>query len=182
MGQLAVQPGAYVEVDVNDSSSVTRPKFGSPVNIGVHVAKFRTKLSLRATYKAHSGALEAAALSVMLRWLLRNPAKHNLRVTALIDAQAVLGAVAKGRSSAPTLRHELKRIGALSLAAGWCMQYVYIPSAFNPADARSRGQKLVGGPLVGVRKKVKPRVLSAEDRAFRDWKRAFDKTMAARSY
>ena len=180
VGQLAVQPGTYVEVSVNDGEVAKRPKLGTPRHIGVHAAKFRAKLSLKAKYKAHSGALEAAGVTVMLRWLLRSTDKHNLRVTALIDAQAVLGAVAKGRSSAPTLRFELRRIAALTLAGGWCIRYVYIPSAFNPADAPSRGKTISGAPLSGVRKKLKTTQLSPEDRSYRDWKRDLRKTQAHR--
>ena len=116
----------------------------------------------------------------MLRWLLRSPGKHGTHVTALIDAQAVLGAVSKGGSSAPTLRREVRRIGALSLAGGWCLRYVYVPSAFNPADAPSRGKNLSGTPLQGPRKKTKPNVLSAEDKIYRDWKRGFRKLRAFR--
>ena len=180
VGRLAVQPGAYVEVDLDDNDQVKRPKLGTPVKIGVHIGRFRTKLSLKAKYKAHSGALEAAGISVMLRWLLRSPSKHGTRVTALIDAQAVLGAVTKGRSSAPTLRHEVKRIGALSLAGGWCLRYVYVPSAFNPADAPSRGKHLSGSPLRGPRKKTHPNVLSADEKLYRDWKRSYRKLRAFR--
>ena len=141
--------------------------------------KFRTILSLKAKYKAHSGALEAAGVSIMLRWLLRSPEKHNARVCALVDAQAVIGALAKGRSSAPTLRHELQRIAALSLAGGWCMRYVYVPSAFNPADAPSRNRVIdargAGGPLQGVRKKLKPSPSTPTERAHRDWLKSLRK-------
>ena len=61
------------------------------------------------------------------------------RLVLLVDAQAVLFACAKGRSSAPTLRFELGRIAALSLAGNGLVRFIYVPSEYNPADAPSRG-------------------------------------------
>ena len=121
IGRLAAQPGSYAELDVDSPGKVKRPKVGKPHRIGVHMGQFRTILSLKAQYEAHSGALEAAGITLMLRWLLRTPAHHGTRVAALVDAQAVLAACTKGRSSAPTFKYELRRIAALSLAGGWCM-------------------------------------------------------------
>ena len=57
----------------------------------------------------------------------------------LVDAQAVLGAVAKGRSSSPSLQREIMRIAALQLVGGILLKLVYVPSEDNPADAPSRG-------------------------------------------
>jgi len=180
VGRLSVQPGAYAEVDLDIPGAAKRPKLGTPHRIGVHMAQFKAVLSLRAQYKAHSGSLEAAGVSVMLRWLLRTPAKHSSRVAAMIDAKAVLGAVCKGRSSAPTLRLELRRIAALSLAGDWYLNYVYVPSAYNPADAPSRGKSCSGASLRGVRKKAKPLALTVAQRRHRDWCKMFRKTAAYR--
>ena len=96
-------------------------------------------LSLRAKHLAYSGAAEAAGVTSMLRWLTRPAHKHGSRIAALVDAQAVLGAVSRGRSSAPTLRGEVARIGAINVAADLLMRYAYIPSKANPADGPSRG-------------------------------------------
>ena len=57
----------------------------------------------------------------------------------MIDAQAVLGAVAKGRSSAPTVRRGVMRVAALLLAGDVHAYYGYVPSEENPADTPSRG-------------------------------------------
>ena len=57
----------------------------------------------------------------------------------LIDAMAVQGALSKGRSSALSLRREVRRIAALTLAGGLVVSYLYVPSEFNPADDPSRG-------------------------------------------
>ena len=105
------------------------------------MSSFRTLLSVKARYAAHSGALEAAGVTILLRWLLRSPSRHGRRVSALVDAQAVIGAITKGRSSAPTLRLEVQRIAALTIAGDFLMRYIYVPSRCNPADAPSRGKR-----------------------------------------
>lgn len=135
---------------------------------------------MKASYEAHSVSLEAAGVSIMLRWLLRSPHKHHTRVAALIDAQAVLGAVTKGRSSAATLRYEMQRIAALSIAGGWLIRYVYVPSAFEPADEPSRGKTFSGGALPGIRKKMKPKQLSSWVRSYLDRQKALRKVAAYR--
>jgi hypothetical protein len=103
------------------------------------MSRFRTILSVRKQHGARAGALEAAGVTLMLRWLLRTPTKHGTRVAALVDAQAVIGALLKGRSSAPTLRCEVRRIAALTFAGDFWPRYVYVPTSCNPADAPSRG-------------------------------------------
>ena len=56
------------------------------------------------------------------------------------SAQAVLAALQKGRSSAPTLRHQVGQAGAIIMACGWRFRFAYLPSESNPADAPSRRQ------------------------------------------
>ena len=65
--------------------------------------------------------------------------RHVRRTTVLIDAQSVLGAVRKGRSSAPSLKREIAFIGALVLSGDLVLRCLYVPSEDNPADAPSRG-------------------------------------------
>jgi uncharacterized membrane protein len=107
--------------------------------LGLTKSSFTTIVSAKALHRAHSGALEATAVVLLLRWLLRSKDKHAHRVVALVDAQAVLGAAAKGRTSAATLKREIRKIAALTLAGDFLMRYVYVPSEDNPADAPSRG-------------------------------------------
>ena len=83
--------------------------------------------------------LEAHAVTLSLRWLLRSVRRHSRRTVLLIDATAVCGAVAKGRSSSPTLKHEIKQIAALAIAGDLWVRVVYIPSEDNPSNAPSRG-------------------------------------------
>ena len=84
-------------------------------------------------------ALEAGGVRLGLRWWLRSAKRHNQRVVMLVDAQAVMGAVCKGRSSSLSLRKEVMRIAALQLAGNLHLHLVYVPSEDNPADAPSRG-------------------------------------------
>lgn len=46
----------------------------------------------------------------------------------LVDAQAVIGFAAKSRTSAPTTKREIRRLGALALAGGLLIRLVYVPS------------------------------------------------------
>ena len=71
--------------------------------------------------------------------MFRTVHRHGKRTVLLVDATAVCGAVAKGRSSSPTLNYELRRIAALAIAGDIWIRVVYIPSEDNPADAPSRG-------------------------------------------
>ena len=48
-----------------------------------------------------------------IRWVLRDKKRHGKRLVVLVDAQAVLGAAARGRSSANTIKREMRRYGAL---------------------------------------------------------------------
>ena len=59
----------------------------------------------------------------------------------LVDAQAVLGAAAKGRTSAGSISLDMKRIAVVTYSSDILLSYVYIPSEDNPADAPSRNVK-----------------------------------------
>jgi len=74
-----------------------------------------------------------------LRWLLRRSSRHGKRTTLLVDALAVRGAIAKGRSSAPTFRVPMRRIAAQVLAGDLAIKLVYVPTEQMPADKGSRG-------------------------------------------
>ena len=56
----------------------------------------------------------------------------------LIDNQAVLGILTKGRSSARQLQGPLRRIASLVLAGHFRLMVAWIMSAWNPADGPSR--------------------------------------------
>ena len=125
--------GVYVDEEAE------KPRVGRACQLPIAKAAFTTVVSAKASHLAHAGTLEAGAIQLALRWLLRSTKRHSRRTVLLVDAQAVRGAVAKGRSSAPCLRREVTRIAALQLAGDILLKLVYVPSEDNPADAPSRG-------------------------------------------
>jgi hypothetical protein len=140
----AMRSSCHVRLAGDEGIEVAR--LGSSYRLPLPQSAFRILLSKRAAYTAHSGALEATGVTLMMRWITRAASRHSHRFCCLVDARAVLGAASKGRSSAGTLRKEIARIGAICTAADILVRYVYIPSESNPADAPSRGLTLPQGP------------------------------------
>ena len=139
VGRFADKSGSFVRLQRDNlGEEPEKPREGKVLKIPLSKSAFNTVICSRAQYKAHSGTLEAHALLLGLKWFLRAPSRHGKRVPFLVDAKAVLGAAAKGRSSAPSLRNEIRRIGAHVLAGNLLLKLVYVPSEDNPADAPSR--------------------------------------------
>ena len=136
-GRRCAVPGSYIMTD--DTTSGAKLRCGTPHSLGLRQLDFHTVVSRQARFKAHSGSLQAGAVTFGLRWAFRSSRYLRKRIAMLVDAQAVTGALRRGRSSAPTLRHEMQQIVALSLVSGCIMKCIYIPSEHNPADAPSRG-------------------------------------------
>ena len=135
-------PSTYLRLDrsiPHPDEEPERPRAGVPCKVPLGRGRFRTVIASRAKHVAHSGSLETTAVVLALRWLLRKASRHSRRTLLLIDAQAVVGAVAKGRSSAPSIRRGVMRVAALMLAGDLQPYYGYIPSEENPADTPSRG-------------------------------------------
>ena len=108
-------------------------------SLGLRKLHFHTVVSQRAKHVAHSGSLEMCAVTFGLRWAFRSRRYLGSRMVFLVDAQAVIGALQRGRTSAPTLILEMRKIAALILATGTVVKFIYVPSAHNPSDAASRG-------------------------------------------
>ena len=117
-----------------------RPRLGHSHRLRISKRAFRDVISCRKRYDAHPGSLEASGLLLLLKWLIRTSKHHSFRIPLLVDAQAILGASAKGRTSATFFKRDLCRIAAVTLASNILPAYVYIPSEENPADAPSRGK------------------------------------------
>ena len=117
LGHAAERPGQFVRLEREDPSiDPEKPRKGTMLSIPLSKSAFRTVVMARAAHKAHSGSLESCGVALGLRWLLRSPKHHSKRVVFLVDAQAVLSAVNKGRSSAPSIEREIAHISALCLA------------------------------------------------------------------
>ena len=159
----------HFRLERSEGDADEKPRGGRCLRLPLRDEDFKVVLRVRAKVAAHSGALEASAVVLALRRLAREARWHRHRGAFLVDAQAVLGALQKGRSSAGTLRFPVQQAGALTLACGWRWRDGYLPSESNPADAPSRGAK----PITRRRavKTAGARVDGAE-RTLRDWARA----------
>ena len=99
--------------------------------------------------------MELKGLLLNIKWLLRKTDRFHHRLLVLVDAKAVLSAVAKGRSGSPAFRRPLGSVNAHLLATNSLLRLLYIPSEDNPADDPSRGRRR--RPLVrGAAKFCKP--------------------------
>ena len=116
-----------------------RARLGTRCQLPVRRHQFRTLLSARAKETGHSGFMELTGVELALNLFVRDAKHLRHRLNILIDAQAVLRAVLKGRSSAPTFYTGLRRINATLLACTVRLGVSYVPSEANPADPPSRG-------------------------------------------
>jgi len=138
-GLCAKIADTYVTLDDSDPPPSAKPRLGEHMIVNVPMKAFSTVVKAKAAYAGHAGALEAGAVNLALRWLARTRCWHARRTPLLCDAQAVLSAIRKGRSSAPSLIREIRRTGALLLAMQCLLFISYVPSEWNPADRPSRG-------------------------------------------
>ncbi|CAK9074536.1 Pepsin II-4, partial [Durusdinium trenchii] len=118
LGCLAERRGDFVRLYREDGDEPEVPRLGTPHRLNMPKHSFKTVVSSRAKWGAHSGVLEAHGLLLVLKWVGRNWRKHHKRLVVLVDAKAVLGAAAKGRSSAPALRGVIRAIADLCESAG----------------------------------------------------------------
>ena len=110
-----------------------------------------------------------------LQWLLRSTKRCGHRIPMLVDAKAVLTAVAKGRSGSAAFRCTLGYINSCLLATNCLLRVVYIPSEDNPADAPSRGKR----PRVSVRGLGRPPRYSKVERLHHKYRRGITRAYDA---
>lgn len=103
------------------------------------MADFRTCFSVRGQAGSHASRMEAAAFARLLKNVARCRRNHSKRIVVLTDAQALLFAVRKGRSSSPNFGFATMTIAAVCLAADLRVHPAYTPSRWNAADSDSRG-------------------------------------------
>jgi len=97
-----------------------------------------TIISSKWNYEDWINRLEAHALLLTLKHIVSVESLWNSRICFFIDSSAVLGSVAKGRSSSKRLNHILRRIAAFICTMGIRPLWFWVPSALNPADGPSR--------------------------------------------
>jgi len=153
--------GDYLVFDDPLPKTEGQRRTGSPVRLPFSMESFTDVLSIKATTTSHSGGMEAHAVLLMIQWLLRSTTRFSSRAVVGIDATAVLAAMLKGRSSAPTLRRPVRAVAAHCLAGDLLLLPLWVPSRFNPADKPSRGVRR----RPAVRRAGKPYKPSVSERA-----------------
>ena len=103
-------------------------------NIPITKSTFSTVVSNPRQYASHSCSLEAHGIMWGLKWVLRLVWRHSKRTVLLVDAQAVMWAVAKGCSPARCLSRDVAYVGALAMAGDLALKLVYILSEDNPEN------------------------------------------------
>lgn len=98
--------------------------------------------------KEHINLLELEMVHQELKDIIRQ-GKQELRQVNLCDSRVVVGAYAKGRSSARAINRRLRSCLALSLGGGIHLINVWVPTDKNPADYPSRNRK-IPHPTPGV--------------------------------
>ena len=108
-------------------------------------------------FPVHINVLEARAVLRLCRRLAHRGG--DLRVPLMVDSQVVRCCLARGRSSAHSLRGVLKKISATSLAWGLYVGARFAPTRLNPGDCPTRDAPL---PLPGLSlsKGASPRALA----------------------
>jgi hypothetical protein len=86
----------------------------------------------------HINVLETAAVLDLLRKLARDEKSQGHRRLILVDNQAALGVLAKGRSTSKALMGRLMRCSALLMAGGLRLVLGWVRTDWNPADGPSR--------------------------------------------
>ena len=86
----------------------------------------------------HITLLETIAVLDLLKRQVRKLECHRSKILVLIDNQAVIGILTKGRSSARQLQSPLRRICALLLGGHCRLLLAWVKSEWNPADGPSR--------------------------------------------
>ena len=88
----------------------------------------------------HITVKEGRALWVGIqRVVFHSKTSFDARHTFLQDNMGVVGAFSKGRSKQPVLNALIQRTAAVQLTTGGTADWVWCPTAHQPADAPSRG-------------------------------------------
>ena len=116
LGRWASKGDCFVRLLPDDSSTCIKEPRGILRCVHLRKRDFTTSLSAPFQFKSHINSLEADALLLYVKWLTRTPRHFARRAVVLVDSQSVIGAVAKGQSSAPGLKRQLRRLASYLLA------------------------------------------------------------------
>eukprot|EP00439_Symbiodinium_sp_Y106_P025009 s5136_g3.t1 len=125
LARVAEKQGDYVVMDGG-----TAKRLGEAHHLDISMGDFVDIFSVKARKGAH---INVEAFLIWLRWVLRSRRRHCSRLVVLVDSAVWLGAAAKGRL--------LRKAAALEIAGELQVYLVLVPSAENPSDWPSRGDR-----------------------------------------
>ena len=125
------------------------------------------KVAVQRTYghhyrSKHINVKEAAAIVDGVRWASRTSRFRRCRLVLQSDSAVAVGALRKGRSSAPELLRQCRRLAAVTLASALALELRWLPTDRNMADRPSRGERRPGPCVVPYAAPAR----SARDSAF----------------
>eukprot|EP00438_Fugacium_kawagutii_P028598 Skav226690 [mRNA] locus=scaffold3971:127988:129514:- [translate_table: standard] len=127
--------GSDVRLDVG---TLYRPDACPRATVNPHRWKWHTAHHYPFQREEHINILEMRAYIHCMEWRLRNAGFQDARALHLLDSQVVISVSTKGRSSSRQLNRLLRKLGAMTLAAGIYPILAWIESHLNPADGPSR--------------------------------------------
>ena len=113
VGRLAERRGDFVRLFPDEGDEPEVARLGTPHRLQFSKGDFKTIISSRVRFSAHSGLLECHGVLLALKWVSRSHSRHSSRPVILVDAKAAIGCISKGRSSARALRRVLRSTAAL---------------------------------------------------------------------
>ena len=139
MVQAFVRRQEYRGSDVRlDVGTLYRPDAFPRATVNPHRWRWHEAHSYPFQDPEHINILELRALIHTVEWRLRKMQFNGVRFLHLCDSQVALSVCVKGRSSNRQLNKLLRRLGAMSVAAGLYPVLAWIESHLNPADEPSR--------------------------------------------
>ena len=136
----SVRKGWNDQVDVPPEDLLPHEDLRCPPSLTAFVQTSTWKCAIRHKWrwKDHITLQEGRAHLLQLQWLARQPRLHRCRQPFLIDNQALVGALAKGRSSSRRLNRICRKSAGLYLFASVRPLVVWVPTTVQPADGPSR--------------------------------------------
>lgn len=111
LATLAEKRGDFVRFQ-GEENCFGPERIGKPHNLKISPDDFQGVLSVTESIRQRSTILEFRVAKLGLQWWSRSPSRFKSELIMLIDNKAVLGALAKGRTGAPSLRRLSASCGA----------------------------------------------------------------------
>ena len=121
-----------------DSNVVYKPATCPRSSVDPRKWVWRHGRAFRWKAPAHINLLELRAALAAIQWRGRRRRYSSLCTLILLDSQAALAVLTKGRSSSKAVNRVLRKVCALTLALNVYLLGAWIDTAENPADEASR--------------------------------------------